>query len=83
MFQLFVDGFAQAFPDRLNILFLDNNGAHTTQHLRWADNVQAVWLPPYGPELKPIARLWRDLKEALAWQQFVDLEAQQLYVADL
>jgi putative transposase len=38
-------------------------------------NVRAVWLPPYCPELNPIERFWRDLKDDLAWQQFVDLEA--------
>jgi transposase len=83
MFQLFVDDFAQAFPDSLNILLLDNSGAHTAQRLRWPENVRAVWLPPYCPELNPIERLWRDLKDDLAWQQFVDLDAQQHYVADL
>jgi DDE superfamily endonuclease len=32
-FQLFVDAFAQAFPDRLNILLLDNSGAHVAQRI--------------------------------------------------
>jgi putative transposase len=83
MFQLCVDAFAQAFPDRLNLLLLDNRGAHTSQRLRWPDNVRAVWLPPYGPEVNPIERRWRDLKDARAGQQFVDLDAPQLSVADL
>ena len=65
MFQLFVDAFAQAFPDSLNLLLLDNSGAHTAQRLRWPDNVRAVWLPPYCPELNPIERFWRDLKDDL------------------
>jgi hypothetical protein len=30
-FQLFLDAFAQAFTDSLNILRLDNSGAHTAQ----------------------------------------------------
>jgi transposase len=83
MFQLFVDAFAQAFPDSLNLLLLDHSGAHTAQRLRWPENVRAVWLPPYCPELNPIERRWRDLTDDLAWQQFVDLDAQQHYVADL
>jgi hypothetical protein len=33
MFQIFLDGFAQAFPDSLNLLLLDNSGAHTAQRL--------------------------------------------------
>jgi transposase len=77
MFQLFVDGFAQAFPDSLNILLLDNRGAHTSQRLTLPDNVQLLFLPPYCPELNPIERVWRDLKDDVAWLQFADLNAQQ------
>jgi transposase len=82
-FQLFVDEFANAFPDSRNILLLDNSGAHTAQRIRWPANVRCVWLPPYCPELNPIERVWRDLKDDLAWQQFPDLDTQQVYVADL
>jgi transposase len=82
-FQLFVDAFAQAFPDSLNILLMDNSGAHTAHRIRWPENVRCVGLPPYCPELNPIERLWRDLKDDLAWQQFMNLDAQQNYVGDL
>jgi hypothetical protein len=83
MFQLFVDAFAQAFPESLNLLLLDNSGAHTAQHLILPENVRLVFLPPYCPELNPIERVWRDLKDALAWLQFPTLEAQQNYLAAL
>jgi hypothetical protein len=81
-FQLFVDAFAEAFPDSLNILLLNNSGAHTAQYIRWPAHVRCVWLPPYCPELNPIERVWRDLrdlKDDLAWLQFTDLDAQQVY----
>ena len=77
LFQLFIEAFADAFPESLNILLLDNSGAHTAQRLRWPKNVRPVWLPPYCPELNPIERVWRDLKDELAWRQFPDLETQQ------
>ena len=83
MFQLFLDAFAQAFPDSLNILLLDNSGAHTAQRLRWPENVRSVPLPPYCPELNPIERVWRDLKDAVAWEQFADLAAQMDDVSHL
>jgi transposase len=83
MFQLFLDAFAQAFPDSLNILLLDNSGAHTAYGLRWPENGRAVGLPPYCPELNPIERVWRDVKDDLAWRQFTDLDAQQREVGDL
>ena len=77
MFQLFVNAFAQAFPDRLNMLLLDNSGAHTASPLTLSENVHCVFLPPYCPELNPSERLWRDLQDALAWVHFPHLEAQQ------
>jgi hypothetical protein len=83
MCQLFIDAFAHAFPDSLHSLLLDNSGAHTAQGLRWPENVRYVGLPPYGPELNPMERVWRDLKDDLAWCQCTDLNAQQDYVGDL
>jgi transposase len=83
MFQLFVDAFAQAFPDSLNLLLLDNSGAHTAHKLTIPENVRLVYLPPYCPELNPIERVWRDLKDALAWLQFPTLDVQQDYIATL
>jgi hypothetical protein len=83
MFQLFIDAFAQAFPESLNLLLLDNSGAHPAQRLTLPDTVRLMCLPPYGPELNPIERGWRDLKDALAWRQFPTLEAQQDYLASL
>ena len=40
MFQIFIDAFAQAFPDSLNILRLDNSGAHTAHGPRWPEHVR-------------------------------------------
>jgi DDE superfamily endonuclease len=65
-FQILMDAFAQAFPDSLNILLLDNRGAHTAQRIRWPANVRYVWLPLYGPDVNPIERVWRDLNDDLA-----------------
>jgi putative transposase len=62
MFKRFVDRFAQAFPDSLNLLLLDNRGAHTPQRLTLPENVRLVFSPPYCPELSPIERVRRDLK---------------------
>jgi transposase len=53
---LFVDAFAQAFPDSLNSLLLDNSGAHSAPRLTRPANVRLVFLPPYCPELSPIER---------------------------
>jgi hypothetical protein len=83
MFQRFVERFAQAFPDSLNLLPLDHSGAHTAQRLTLPENVRLVFLPPYCPELNPIERVRRDLKDVLAWRQFPTLEVPQDYIAHL
>ena len=82
-FQIFVNAFAEAFPDSLNLLLLDNSGAHTAQRLTLPANICLVFLPPYCPELSPIERVWRDLKDTLAWLHFSNLEVQQDYLATL
>jgi hypothetical protein len=66
MFQLWLDDFAQTFAASFNLLVLDNGAFHTAKALRWPPNVAAVPFPPYSPELNPIERLWRDLKDQLA-----------------
>lgn len=81
-FQIFVDAFAQEYSDSLNLLLLDNGGLHTAKQLRLPDNVRLVFLPPYCPELNPIERLWRDLKDDLAWEQFDEVAQQREAVAD-
>jgi hypothetical protein len=58
-FQIFIDAFAVAFSESLNLMFLDNSRAHTAQRPRWPTNVRAVWLPLYWPELNPIDRVRR------------------------
>jgi transposase len=83
MFQLFIDAFAHAFSDSLHILLLDNSGAHTARGIQWPENVRCVWLPPYCPELNPIERVWRDVKDDVAWRQFTDVTAQQTEVGHL
>jgi DDE superfamily endonuclease len=65
-FQRWVDGFAAPLPESLPVRVLDNGAGHTAKAVRWPCNVVPVVLPPSSPELTPIARLWRDLKEKLA-----------------
>jgi len=64
--QRWLDGFAATFPESLNLLVLDNGAGHKAKALRWPSNVIPVFLPPSSPELNPIERLWRDLKDKLA-----------------
>lgn len=80
-FQVFPDAFARAYPDTRNLIVLDNSRCHPAKNRCLPDTVRFVFLPPYSPELKPSERLWRDLKDRLAWLQVPDLADQQDFVA--
>lgn len=53
---------------------LDNGAFHKAQALRLPPNIGLMFLPPYAPELNPIERLWRDLKDWLAHYQPTSLD---------
>jgi hypothetical protein len=53
MFQRFVDAFAHAFPHSLNILLLDNSGAHTAAQLTLPQNVRLLFFTPLWPGVEP------------------------------
>ena len=65
-FHLFLDHFAATDPTSFHLLLLDNGAFHKAQALRLPANVALLFFPPYAPELNPIERLWRDLKDWLA-----------------
>jgi hypothetical protein len=65
-FQLFLDHFAATDPAHFPLLLLDNGAFHKARHLRLPANVGVLFFPPSSPELNPIERLWRDLKDWLA-----------------
>ena len=44
-------------------MVLDNGAFHKAKVVQWPSNVVPLFLPPDSPELNPIERLWRDLKD--------------------
>lgn len=73
-FQLFLNHFTAADPTAFHVLLLDNGAFHKARSLRLPDNLGLLFLPPYSPELNPIERLWRDLKDWLAPHQPTTLD---------
>ena len=65
-FQRWLDDCATTFPESLNLLVLDKGAGHKAKAVRWPSHVLPIFLPPYRPELNPMERLWRDLKDKLA-----------------
>lgn len=74
-FQLFLEHFAATDPTSFHLLLLDNGAFHKAQALRLPPHVTLLFFPPYAPELNPIERLWRDLKDWLAQAQPSSLDA--------
>jgi hypothetical protein len=70
-----VDTFAQACPDRLPRLLLDNRGLHQAQRLTLPATGRPGFLAPDGAELHPSERRWRDVKDDLAWPPGISVEA--------
>ena len=46
LFQLWLDHFAQAFPESFNLLVLDNGAFHKAKAVQWPAHVVPVFLPP-------------------------------------
>jgi transposase len=63
------------FRNRVHVLLMDNGGAHHAKALPWPERVMPVYLPACCPELNPIERWWRELKDAVANTLFGTLDA--------
>lgn len=74
-FQHFIDLFAAAFPDTLNLLHLDQASCHTATTLVWPENVIPIFQPAHSPELNPIERLWQDFKKHFKGKNFDNIVA--------
>ncbi len=66
---------AATAPAHFHLLVLDNGAFHKAHSLRRPPNVGRLFLPPYAPEVNPIKRLWRDLKDGLAPRPSPTLDA--------
>ena len=82
-FQQFLDLFAAAFPDSLNLLQMDGASCHIATTLVWPKNIIPIFQPAHSPELNPIERLWQELKKHFKGQNFDSLPALRRQVFDL
>ena len=66
MMQVFMDEFAKADAESLHLILVDNASSHTTEKLRIGKNIVFIFLPANAPELNPIERFWKELKDWLS-----------------
>lgn len=72
--QLFMDEFALEDKESLHFIPVDNASSHTTGKLKVAENIVFIFLPANAPELNPIERFWKELKDWLSDYQPETLE---------
>lgn len=65
-FQVFLDEFSRLDKTSYHLMVVDNATAHTTEKLKVPGNIGFIFLPPCSPELNPIERFWRELKDWLS-----------------
>jgi putative transposase len=80
-FEIFLNEFTHGSQETLNLVLMDNGSCHTAKSLMIPDHVVCLFLPPYSPEFNPIERLWREVKESLAWLVAAALEELEHRVA--
>jgi transposase len=71
-FEFLLQEFARQEPAVYKIIFLDKAGYHRAKVLQVPDNIRLVYLPSSNPELNPIERFWRDMKDKVAFLNFKD-----------
>jgi hypothetical protein len=65
-FEFLLPAFSQQEPQVSKIIFLDKAGYHRAKQLQVPQNIRLVYLPSSNPELNPIERCWRDMKDQVA-----------------
>ena len=66
MMRLFMDEFAKEDEASWHLVLMDNASSHTTEKLKVAENIIFIFLPANAPELNPIERFWKELKDWLS-----------------
>ena len=74
-FQVFVNEFQQFVgAEQLVRLVTDGAAGHRSQRLKFSEELTIEHLPPYSPELNPVERLFKELRQALKNRVFDSIE---------
>lgn len=69
-FEFMLREFSLHEPEVFKIIFLDRASYHRSKALQVSENIRLVYLPSSNPELNPVERLWRDMKDKVAFHNF-------------
>lgn len=74
-FNIYLDEFSKYLGERKVVMVIDGAGWHKSKDLKVPNNIMLIYLPPYSPELNPVERLWRYIKDHTSKNDvFLDLE---------
>lgn len=62
----FLREFVKTDAESLHLIWLDNALAQTTEKLQVTDNIVFLFFVPNAPELNPMERFWKELKDWLS-----------------
>ncbi len=76
-FQAFLDEFLKFVGEQSRAvrLITDGAAAHRSRRLKVGEQLEIEHLPPYSPELNPVERLFKELRQQLKNRVFESLEA--------
>ena len=60
---LYLQKMSQWLNNKPIFIVMDQAGWHITKKLIVPDNIKIIFLPPYSPELNPVERLWKYIKD--------------------
>lgn len=73
---IWIDQFNKFLNGRQAILVMDGAGWHKSKNLKIPPNLQIIFLPPYSPQLNPVERLWKFIKDnTIKNRVFDDIES--------
>lgn len=73
-FEWMLQEFSRHEPQVFKLIFLDRAGYHRAKALQVPPNMRLVYLPSSNPELNPVERFWREMKDQVAFRNFKDEE---------
>lgn len=80
-FEYMLREFSLHEPEIMKFIFLDKAGYHRAKQMQVPDNIRLVYLPSSNPELNPVERFWRDMKDKVAFHNFKDEEQLEEWIA--
>jgi len=74
-FEAFVQKHREAYSEDKIVLVMDGAGGHRNKSVQWPEGIEGWRLPAYSPELNPVERWFKELREPLANRIFETVEA--------